>query len=324
MKKTNTKMLGLFVVGGIFLLVVGALVFGSGKFFKSTLTRVAYFSEPLAGLSEGAPVKLRGVKVGTVTKIVLDYNLQNLTVTTPVYFEVDPDRFVVSGGEITSDTERERLKDLIREGLRAQVSLDSFVTGQKVVDLVVRPQTKAVLVGNDPDTPEIPTIPSETQEVKNTVTKLLDHLGKLDIARINQGINNLLEGAGKLVDNPELAEIIHNTNMLMPEARQLVRNVDGEVVSLSSSFRGAADTATGTLKKTDGAVSEARNAFVGAQVTLNSANSLIKPGAQTHFQLVQMMKEVTAAARAVKGLANTLERDPESVLFGRTRSGGRK
>ncbi len=331
MEKTNTKLLGLFVVGGIFLLVVGVLVFGSGQFFKQTWSRVAYFTEPLDGLSEGAPVRFRGVKIGTVTKIVLDFNLKDLKMTTPVYLQIDPDRFVVSGGDLESGTEKKRVGALIKKGLRAQVSLDSLVTGQKVVDLVMRPKTKATLVGDQSRVKEIPTIPSETAEIKSTFTKLLDHLGKLNIAQINKGIMTVLTGAGKLVDNPEIPEIIHNVNLAVPDARRLVNNVNGEVDPLANSFRGAADKATGTLRKADGAVNEVRKTFVAAQGTeqkanrlLDSANSLIKPGARAHFELIEMMQEVTAAARAVRGLANTLQRDPESMLFGKTRSGGRK
>lgn len=331
MKKTNTKLLGLFVVGGICLLVVGVLVFGSGQFFKKTVTRVAFFTDSLAGLGEGAPVRFRGVKIGTVTKVVLDYNLKSLTVTTPVYFELDPSRFVVSGGEFEFGREKERNAALIDKGLRAQLSFDSLVTGQQVVDLVMRPDTKGTFVADDTNVLEIPTIPSETAQIKNTVTEILDHLGKLDIVQINKGINNLLDGAGKLVSNPDLNQIIHETSLAIPDVRRLVRNVDGEVGSVANSLQGVADKANGTLGKADGAVEEARKAFVGAQGTLqkgdqvlNSANSLIKPGAQTHYQLIEMMEEVTAAARSVKGLANTLQRDPESVLFGRPRSGGRK
>ena len=86
MKKTNTKLLGLFVVGGIFLLVVGVLVFGSGRFFQTKVERVAFFPDSLAGLGEGAPVRFRGVKIGTVTKIVLDYNMKELKFTNPGFF----------------------------------------------------------------------------------------------------------------------------------------------------------------------------------------------------------------------------------------------
>ncbi len=331
MKKTSTKLLGLFVVGGIFLLVVGILVFGSGQFFKTTVSRVAFFTDSLAGLGEGAPVRFRGVKIGTVTKIVLDFNLKGLTMTTPVYFELDPSRFVVSGGEFVPGREKERNAALVAKGLRAQLSFDSLVTGQQVVDLVMRPDTKDTIVADDTDVLEIPTIPSETAQIKNTVTAILDHLGKLDIVQINNGINNLLTGAGKLVGNPELNRIIHETRLTIPEVRQLVRNVDGEVGSVATSLSGVADKASGTLGKADGAMDEARKAFVGAQGTLrrgdqvlDSANGLIKPGAQAHFELIEMMQEVTAAARSVRTLANTLQRDPESVLFGKTRSGGRK
>lgn len=318
------------MIGGILLLVVGVLVFGSGQFFKTTVPRVAFFTDSLAGLGEGAPVRFRGVKIGTVTKIVLDYNLKSLTMNTPVYFELDPSRFVVSGGELAPRDEKDRMAALIAKGLRAQLSFDSLVTGQQVVDLVMRPDTKVTIVADDTDVLQVPTIPSETAEIKNTVTAILDHLGKLDIVQINQGINNLLAGAGKLVGNPELDEIIHETKLAIPEVRQLVRNTDGEVESLANSLSGVAKKASGSLGRTDEAVDEARKAFVGAQGTLrkgdqvlDSANSLIKPGAQAHFQMIEMMEEVTAAARSVKSLANTLHRDPESVLFGRPKSGGR-
>lgn len=330
MKKTNTKLLGLFVVGGIFLLVIGVLVFGSGQFFKQTITRVAFFTDSLAGLGEGAPVRFRGVKIGTVTKIVLDYNLKDLKVSAPVYFELDPSRFVVSGGEFSRGLEKERMGALIAKGLRAQLSFDSLVTGQQVIDLVIRPDTEGHFVANDSDVLEIPTIPSETAQIKSTVTAILDHLGKLDIVEINKGVNNLLAGAGKLVSNPELNKILQETSLAIPEVRELVRNVDGEVGALSTSFRGVADKATGTLGKTDGAVNEARKAFVGAQDTLSkghqvldSANGLIKPGAQTHYELIETMQEVKAAARSIRSLANTLQRDPESVLFGKPRGGDR-
>ena len=132
------------------------------------------------------------------------------------------------------------------------------------------------------------------------------------------------------MDNPDLVKILQETSLAVPEVRQLVRNVDGQVTPLADSFRAVADKATGTLGKTDGTVSEARKAFVGAQGTLrrsdqvlDSANSLIEPGAQTHYELIETMQEIKAAARSIRGLANTLQRDPESVLFGKPTGGDR-
>ena len=73
-RKPNPALLGAFVVGAVILAVVGLVIFGGGKFFRSTQSWVAYFDESIKGLAVGAPVTFRGVKVGAVTdvKVVVD------------------------------------------------------------------------------------------------------------------------------------------------------------------------------------------------------------------------------------------------------------
>lgn len=332
MKQTNTKLLGMFVVGGIALFAVGIVVFGSGRFFQQTLSRTAYFQEPLAGLAEGAPVNFRGVKVGTVVRIVFEYDRSDLTFATPVHFEIDPSRFVVTGKQLGSQEDASAA--LIEKGLRAQLGIASLVTGQRVLNLLMRPGTKATLVGEQPPGFEIPTIPSDVAELKNTVTHVLDKLAKLNIEQIGEDVHDALSGFTKLVDNPEIAEIIHNANLTVPDVRKLIDDVDRKVDPLADSFGAAADkvagafeTANGTLETADGAIAEVRKTFVGAQGTLrrgdkflDDADGLIKPGSQPYYELVTMMREITATARSIRSLANTLERDPESLLFGKQRS----
>jgi paraquat-inducible protein B len=332
MKQTNTKLLGMFVVGGIALLAMGIVVFGSGRFFQKTLARVAYFQESLAGLADGAPVNFRGVRIGTVTRIVFEYDRSDLTFATPVYFELDPSRFVETGKD--SNSREERSVALIKKGLRAQLGSASLVTGQRVLNLVMRPGTKATLVGEEPPGVEIPTIPSNVAELKTTLTHVLNRLAKLNIERIGEDIHGALSGFTKLVDNPEIAEIIHNANLTVPDVRKLVEDIDRKVDPLADSFGAAADkvagtfeTANDTLGKADGAIAEVRKTFVGAQGTLrrgdkilDDADELIKPGSQPYYELVTMMREITATARSIRSLANTLERDPGSLLFGKQRS----
>jgi MlaD protein len=73
-RKPNPALLGAFVVGAVILAVLGLVIFGGGKFFRSTQSWVAYFDESIKGLAVGAPVTFRGVKVGSVTdvKVVVD------------------------------------------------------------------------------------------------------------------------------------------------------------------------------------------------------------------------------------------------------------
>lgn len=332
MKKTNTKLLGMFVVGGLALFVGGLLIFGGGQFFREKFHNVIYFHESLAGLAVGAAVTSQGVRIGSVTRIVVEYDVRDLSIATPVFIEIDPSRLTTVGG----DAGENEMPDLIKKGMRAQLGLESLVTGQKVINLVIQPDTKVVLVNSkEYDVNEIPSIPSATYELKAGLDNVVKQLAEADIAQIGAKLREMLSAASKLLENPEIPDIIHNANLAVPEVRSLVRNLDADVDPVALSVRRAADQATttletaqGTLEQADGAVEAARQAFEGAQGTLgridrvaDSANSLIKPGSQTHFELVAMMREITAAARSVRSLANTLERDPESVLFGKTRSG---
>jgi paraquat-inducible protein B len=90
-KKANPAVIGGFVVGAVALLVVGVLVFGSGKFWTTTVSWVSYFPGSVKGLQIGAPVTFRGVKIGQVTNIkaTLDVREQPVTILTPVYWEIE-------------------------------------------------------------------------------------------------------------------------------------------------------------------------------------------------------------------------------------------
>ncbi len=322
MKKTNTKLLGMFVVGGAALLVAGLLVFGGGQFFRTKMNYVIYFKEPLSGLSVGAAVTSRGVRIGSVTNIVVEFDAVDLATATPVYIEINPERFTVIGGETLPG---DRLPDLIAKGLRAQLGLDSIVTGQKVINFVMRPDTKPVIVldPGDEHPYEIPAIPSETYQLKAGLDTVVKNLADMDIKGIGEQARRVLDGAARLLENPEIAEIIHNTNLTVPEFRALARDLDSEVESVGASVnsvKGAADEAATTMVAARGTLERADGAISSAHRTFNSVNGLVQPGSQVHFELIAMMRELTAAARSVRSLANTLERDPESVLFGRSRS----
>lgn len=91
-KRANPALIGGFVVGAVTLAVVGLVLFGGGKFFRQTRTLVAYFEESVKGVSIGAPVTFQGVKVGAVTDVKVVIDPKTLTITTPVFFEIDAAR----------------------------------------------------------------------------------------------------------------------------------------------------------------------------------------------------------------------------------------
>ena len=122
--KANPKTIGAFVVGAAVLLVVGLLVFGSGKIFKQTALMVAFFDESVGGLQVGAPVTLRGVRIGSVKEVRIELDTATLETRTPVYFELERDRIAWIGADFLDP---EQFGDLLNKGLRAQLGVQSLV-----------------------------------------------------------------------------------------------------------------------------------------------------------------------------------------------------
>ena len=134
-KKASPTVIGAFVVGAMALVVVGILYFGSGQFMKKKDVFILYFKDSVKGLQIGAPVKYKGVRIGSVTDIKLRFNRETYSFYIPVIIETDPDRIEDFGGdaediriyEETSD--EEIIEQMIEKGLRAQLQMQSLVTG---------------------------------------------------------------------------------------------------------------------------------------------------------------------------------------------------
>src|SRR5215470_900887 len=144
-RQPNKPLIGAFVVGAVALAVVGLVVFGSGKFFQKHFTNVMYFSGSITGLSVGSPVKFRGVQVGQVTKIAAVLDPKTMSMSIPVYVELDPDSWIVLGqeGPGRSPASVSFYEPLVEKGLRAQLDVESFVTGKLYVNLDLHPETPA-------------------------------------------------------------------------------------------------------------------------------------------------------------------------------------
>ena len=118
-------------------LATGIIVFGSGRFFQKRVTCVMYFSGSIAGLSIGSPVEFRGVKVGEVTKIAAVLDPKTVSITIPVYVEIDPKSLIVLGDEDASKlfSSNRAYDPLMEKGLKAQLDIESFVTGKLFINM---------------------------------------------------------------------------------------------------------------------------------------------------------------------------------------------
>jgi paraquat-inducible protein B len=143
-----------------------------------------------------------------------------------------------SGGNM--DQLRKNLEDAIAQGLRAQLALQSLLTGQLYVNLVLRPETPASFAKLEPGMLEIPTIPT-------IMAQLEAGLQQVPLAKVPKHLYDTLEGSAKLLQSQDLAKALESVGPLVADAQTLLRRVDKEAVPLLVSLRATSDTARSSL-----------------------------------------------------------------------------
>jgi paraquat-inducible protein B len=343
-RQASPTTIGVFVLGALLLLLVGIVVFGSGKFFADTIKAVMYFQGDLNGLDTGASVAYEGVPIGTVTDLGVVLDPQDLSARTPVVVEIRRDRLRVKGGESAMPRKGEAIKSMVEEkGLRAQLQSESLVTGQKFIQLAYNSEVPPARFVLDPLTnlPEIPTVPTPLQEAQAVLRKGLIKLGELPLEQIVTSLNSTLQGIDRLVNAPEVTASLRELKTALTDAQQLIQHMDKRLeVALASftttmgSTNKLAEDMSKLTRNVDGRVPEvvtsvtdiaksAQNTLEHAQQTLTSMNGAIEPNSAVRYEMVKALRDLSDTARALRALADYLERYPNAVLFGRTDAGAK-
>jgi paraquat-inducible protein B len=322
-RHANPTLIGAFVVGAVILAIVAVLLLSSGDLFVQKPRFVLYFKGSVKGLNVGSPVTFRGVNIGTVTNIQLVMGMSKADIRIPVTVEINPANFLVSQHMIKemSKSLKETLGTQINAGLRAQLQLQSLLTGQLFIQLDFYPGTPVNLVGDD-RYPEIPTIPTPIEkitrkledfpvdQVMNNITSISEGLNKLinspELHQAVQSLNEALEQINQLVKSPELHESITSLHAALDDLGSLARKIDRRVDPLSAELQATLD--------------ETRHAMTQARATLESAQHLAGDE-KLLYALDNALAEITAAARSVRDLSDFLERQPQSLLRGKSLPG---
>lgn len=332
MTKASPRLVGAFVVGGIALLIGGIFAFGSLQFFKEHVDVVMRFEEDLSGLDPGAPVTFRGVQIGTVTDITLRYNTDSRTFQSPVRIRVEPDRFQTEG---TLPRPTRNLAQFVDQGLRGRLASQSILTGKRLVELSFRPDTPIKLSGIKSNIPEIPTIPSQLEEFQIGVAGLLKKLEQAPLSELVNDLRTTVQAAGAVlrdVDGTRLGGVADDASAALRSGRAMLDNLNQRVDALAPVSQSAVQNADQLIQELQKAAVRVGPAIAGLQRAaeradrlLADANVVIEPGSQTHRELLAVLRDVSAAARSMRTLTDDLDRNPNSLLFGKTSAtrGGR-
>ena len=318
-KKTSPTLIGTFVVGAVALAVVAVVVFGSGKLFEKTAPFVLFFTGSVNGLEVGAPVKLQGVPIGSVTQILITLTPQDRRMTVqrdqpeiPVFIEIDQ-KNIYSKGVGFDLTDRAIVRELVKRGLRAQLQTQSFITGMLFVELSVQPDTPAVFrqpAELHEEFVEIPTVPTTFEKLQTSLTEIMDSLKKVKLEPLIESVTELSDNINNVVESPSLTEFVHqlpatmtNLNDTLTSYRRLADDARKVIAPLTETAQGTATHAQKVLAETE--------------KVLKRVDELLDPNSPLMYELVKTLQDLSAAARAIEGLSDELQRNPSALIRGR-------
>jgi paraquat-inducible protein B len=306
--------IGAFLLSGIVLLAGGLLLLGRDNWFSHPSDYVVYFTGALDGLDVGADVTYRGVKVGTVREIRLSYDRELKDVVIPVVLRINPDAGR-QGQRFDRVVER-----LVERGLRAQLQTQSLLTGKAIVALDLFPdQNGYVREPHDLELPTIPSVPSRVDQAADVLRDLLDSLRELPLREMVVSANNTLQALERLSASPELqgglvslGQTLHNLESLTQQLQRQIppildnaRQGSGELRTAIGDLRQAAQAATVALQQMQGLAGDTRRS--------------LGPESEAQYQLLQTLEELGRASKALQRTAESLEQQPESLIFGNKR-----
>jgi paraquat-inducible protein B len=329
-QKANPTLIGAFVFGAM-LIAIGAIVFfGSANFFAKKQTFVSLFEQSVSGLQTGSNVKFKGVTVGKITRVVLGFRGENQPTFVEVFYEIDSTLVVKGLGANVDLFNPELHRKRIENGLRARLDFESLISGQLYLALdvfknAVPPVFHPEFYASQRYL-EIPVQPSDIEAILTNLTKAISNLGNVDFLSLSKELQNLIVSAREGIDAMKLDQLGASLTKTSEGLSGLVNGPDvkGALTSVRQSF----EQLTATLKKLDTeldpistnlnpTLAAAKKTMESLQTSTAELNRLLKPTSAFRYQLDSTLSQIGSAADALQRLSEFLERNPNSILFGR-------
>jgi len=246
----------------------------------SAETMLLLFNQSLRGLSPGAPVDFRGVVIGEVKSIGVEFDRDEREFKMPVLIQIYPDRLQRSvPGEAAESkySQKQRLQFLVNKGLRAQLRPGNLLTGQVYVALDFFPKVAPAKVDLNKTPLELPTVPNSLDELQAQIQEIASKLNKVPFEQIGKDLRTSLT----------------TLNKTLTSAEELTRTLNNDVSP------------------------EITAAMKDARKTINSAEQTLSQDSPLQQDMREAMREITRAAGSVRVLTDYLERHPESLLRGK-------
>ena len=274
--------------------------------FTEKVRFVMFFEDSVRGLTVGAPVEFKGIKVGSVIGVRLEYEERTGAFRIPVVVELEPER-ILDRGERMKKAPRDAFQSLVKRGLRARLQTGSLLTGQLFIDLDMQPKAPIRLVGAGRTEPELPTVMGNLEQMTTQMKSIVDKLDKVDIVAIGSELQSTLKGTAAIANSPNLDKTIADLAASLSSLRGILRKVDDR-----------AEPITANLEQ---ALAAARDALEKSKATMAAVEGVLSPESPMHDNAARLAQELSSTAKSLRSLVEMLERSPQSLLFGRKPTG---
>ncbi|MDJ0784691.1 MAG: MlaD family protein [Desulfosarcinaceae bacterium] len=259
---------------------------------------VLYFNQNIRGLKVGAPVEFSGIKIGEVVDIRLEFDETDLDFRIPVLIAVEPERVEVKG---SPHLERDRvMKALVEKGLRAQLRTGMLLTGQQYVNLEMYPDLPPITLVRSGLYSELPTVPNPIEEITASAQKLLNTFNRFPLEAIGSDLQQTLAQLKSLTGDRQISETLASLRAGMANLERFTGGLNQELGPRLIS-----------------AVDRLEIAIAETGQLLQDVDGVVDPEGPLIYQLTRTLKEMTQAARAVETMADTIERQPNALIFGK-------
>jgi len=251
------------------------------RHYSRELHFYVYLNGNIRGLSIGAPVELKGVKIGEVVDFSLVGDIDKIEFKIPTLIKVEPERFTIIGKNITKGNKVNSnvFEKLIENGLRVELKNGNLLTGELFIDLDFHTDA--------PYHPKLeklngfyilPTVPTAMESLKSDVLTLLNRLAAVPIEEIGREIKASVS-----------------------ELKTLIKDVRTKTVPMLNSTLDSTDS---TIKNMDSTILSAKKNYLDSNARINK-------------ELIKVLNELGMTTRSIRSLTNYLERHPEAIIRGK-------
>ncbi len=351
-RKLSPTLIGAFVVAGLALLAAAIVFVAGNDLFKRKERAVMYFRGSIFGLQVGAPVVFRGVRVGSVVSIEVVHDRANDRFVIPVVAELERDSVHgidgPTGGNKPRRGDAPALAALVHRGLRAQLQMQSLLTGLLYVDIDIPPRDSPVAMAPRDNTLQNPVMSRNAIEIPTTdtaVQALKTQLEGMDFHRLLDDVSAIAGSARALVAGPELRTALEDLQAITGSMKRLASRLEQRIDPLTTAVTSAMTRTGSAAQRVGDAADEvsttARSLTLGsaavtqamapdsalmiklqsAAAEVANAAAALRGAAGSDDGVVRQaslaMQDLSRAARALRTLADSLEQQPQSLLRGR-------